>query len=313
MPLTGSDSETAEIMRRKRAAAAARPNDGVESSSFTPFSPASTPLEALNNAQHGYTPDGDLLWSPAAPGQAQEMLTRALGGESGVGVRLQPVIASDVVVPIVIGSFEDAYYELFDARCHPDVTLDFDLRPDGIHPVPKGRFASAIDPFAVTLAMLGCGFIKTSAQITAGQPKPDVGLALPAAKLKLALAKAKSAASVLEPFETDRPQGAEQEAINAAARHVASSVSTLDAATRELDLRISQRQKGGSFTVASDKWGPSDVLNGTTTACSMTLDQVYAAWLEQKSKVAGTPGAGASGGEVGTGGFVGGPSGGLKG
>lgn len=297
MGLTGSDEETAEIMRKKRAAAAARPNDGIESAVFTPFTPATDANQALNNAEHGHTPDGDLLWSPAAPGQANELLARAIKGESGVAVRLRTVRTTDVAIPVVIGSFEDAQAELDDTRCLPYNMLDDDLSPDGKRPLPQGRFAAAKDPFAVTLLMLGCGWVRTQAQIDYGKPVPDVGLALPLAKAKRASEDAAKAAALLAPFvlKPEAPATAIELAVAAAAALISKPM--LAAATLELDARLHDpaRMKGGTFTPKGDVWALDENFDGTRMACSMTLDEAFQLWKDEKKKTAGTPGAGAGG------------------
>ena len=316
MGLTGSDSETAAIMaKRKAAAAAARPNDGIEASSFTPFAPATDIWQALGNAEHGYTPDGDLLWSPAAPGQANELLSRAISGESGVAVRLRNVRTTDVAVPVVIGSFEDAQGELDDARCLPYNMLDDDVSADGLRPLPQGRFRNAKDPYAVVLLMLGCGWVRTAAQISYGKPGVDIGLALPLAKAKRAGEDLVKTRAVLDPYipAPNAPATEEQIAIAAAAASIDKSRALLQAATVDLDARLHDpaRMKGGTFTPKGDVWTLDETKNGTQMACSMTLDEAFRLWLSEKAKTAGTPGAGAGGfSEDST---PGGSGGGLKG
>lgn len=303
---------------RKRATAqatAARPNDGIESSSFVPFAPAQTALEALDNASHGFTPDGDLLWSPAAPGQANELLSRAIAGESGVAVRLRTVRTTDVAVPVVIGSFEDAQGELDDARCLPYNMLDDDLSADGKRPLPVGRFAKAKDPYAVTLLMLGCGWVRTSAQISYGKPTVDLGLDLPLRKAKKAGEDAAKARAILDPFvpKPEAPATSVEIAIMAAATLIGKATATLQAATVDLDARLHDpaRMKGGTFTPKGDVWALDETLNGTQVACSMTLDETFSLWQSEKKKTAGTPGAGAGGfSETSS---PGGAGGGLKG
>jgi len=294
-----TDEEIRAEVKKRRDAVAAKPNDGVESSSFTPFAPASTALEALNNAEHGYTPDGDLLWSPAAPGQANELLSRAIGGESGVAVRLRTVRTTDVAVPVVIGSFEDAQGELDDCRCLPYNMLDDDLSADGLRPLPQGRFRNAKDPYAVTLLMLGCGWVRTAAQISYVKPGVDLGLALPLAKAKRAGEDLARARALLDPFvpKPNEPATDEQIAIGAAAASIDKSRAMLNAATVDFDARLHDpaRMKGGAFTVSADTWGLDATMSGTQVACSMTLDEAFALWQSEKKKTAGTPGAGAGG------------------
>jgi len=312
MPLGSDDESTRAAVAARRAQA--RPNDGIEASSFTPFAPASTALEALNNAEHGFTPDGDLLWSPAAPGQANELLSRAIGGESGVAVRLRTVRTTDVAVPVVIGSFEDAQGELDDCRCLPYNALDDDLTADGLRPLPQGRFRNAKDPYAVTLLMLGCGWVRTAAQISYGKPGVDLGLALPLAKAKRAGEDLSAARALLDPFvpAPNAPATDEQIAIGAAAASIDKSRAMLNAATVDFDARLHDpaRMKGGAFTVSQDTWGLDATMSGTQVACSMTLDEAFALWQSEKKKTAGTPGAGAGGFSETS---LGGSGGGLKG
>jgi len=313
MPL-GSDDESTRAAVAARRAQQARPNDGIESSSFTPFAPASTALEALNNAEHGYTPDGDLLWSPAAPGQANELLSRAISGESGVAVRLRNVRTTDVAVPVVIGSFEDAQGELDDARCLPYNMLDDDLSPDGLRPLPQGRFRNAKDPFAVTLLMLGCGWVRTAAQISYGKPTVDIGLALPLAKAKRALEDAAKSKALLDPFvpKPEAPATAMELAIMGAITLIGKGIATLTGATQELDARLHDpiRMKTGA-SHGADEWGLDTTKNGTAMAMTFTLDEAYQLWLDEKKKTAGTPHAGAGGfSETSS---PGGSGGGLKG
>jgi len=313
MPL-GSDDESTRAAVAARRAQQARPNDGIESSSFTPFAPASTALEALNNAEHGFTPDGDLLWSPAAPGQANELLSRAIGGESGVAVRLRTVRTTDVAIPVIIGSFEDAQGELDDCRCLPYNMLDDDLSADGLRPLPQGRFRGAKDPFAVTLLMLGCGWVRTAAQISYGKPGVDLGLALPLAKAKRAGEDLAKARALLDPFvpAPNAPATDEQIAIGAAAASIDKSRAMLNAATVDFDARLHDpaRMKGGTVTPKGDVWALDETKNGTQVACSMTLDEAFQLWKDEKAKTAGTPGAGAGGFSETS---PGGSGGGLKG
>ena len=299
MPLGSDDQSTRDAVEaRRKANAAARPHDGIESSSFTPFAPARTALEALDNSTHGYTPDGDLLWSPAAPGQANELLSRAIGGESGVAVRLRNVRTTDVAVPVVIGSFEDAQGELDDARCLPYNMLDDDLSADGLRPVPKGRFARAKDPFAVTLLMLGCGWVRTAGQISYGKPSVDLGLALPLAKVKRGIEHVLSAFGTLLPWApTPNEQDDKANAIRETLRTLDQATSYLTAQATEIDARLHDpaRLKGGAFTVSADTWGLDATQSGTAMACSFTLEEAFALWQTEKAKTAGTPLAGAGG------------------
>jgi len=293
MGLTGSDSETAAIMaKRKAAAAAARPNDGVEAATFTPFTPATDAFQALNNAEHGFTPDGDLLWSPAAPGQANELLSRAISGESGVAVRLRNVRTTDVAIPVVIGSFEDAQGELDDCRCLPYNMLDDDLSADGLRPLPQGRFAKAKDPFAVVLLMLGCGWVRTAAEVSYGKPTVDLGLDLPLRKAKKAGEDVAKAKAVLAPFvpKPDAPASAVELAVTAAHALIGNAIATLQGATVDLDARLHDpaRMKAGA-SHGADEWTLDKSKNGTQMACSMTLDEAFQLWLDEKKKTAGTP------------------------
>lgn len=294
------DQEIRDQVAKRRAAqaAAARPNDGIEASSFTPFTPATTALEALNNSEHGYTPDGDLLWSPAAPGQANELLSRAIGGESGVAVRLRTVRTTDVAVPVVVGSFEDAQGELDDCRCLPYNALDDDLSADGLRPLPQGRFRHAKDPYAVTLLMLGCGWVRTAAQIAYGKPTVDIGLDLPLRRAKRAGEDVAKAGAILAPFvpRPEAPAPAMEQAIMAASVLLAKAAGNLTGATLEFDARLHDpaRMKTGA-SHGSDEWGLDVTQSGTALACSMTLDEAFALWQSEKAKTAGTPGAGAGG------------------
>lgn len=296
MGLTGSDTETAAIMAKKKAAATsqARPNDGQEAATFTPFTPATDVWSALNNAEHGFTPDGDLLWSPAAPGQANELLSRAISGEPGVAVRLRNVRTTDVAVPVVIGSFEDAQGELDDSRCLPYNRLDDDLSADGLRPLPKGRFAKAKDPYAVVLLMLGCGWVRTAGQISYGKPGVDIGLALPLAKAKRAGENVRQAMATLDPFlpEKNATMTDVERAVMGAVAWLESADATLSTATVDIDARLHDpaRLKGGAFTVSADTWGLDATLSGTQMACSMTLDEAFALWLDEKKKTAGSHG-----------------------
>ena len=309
-----TDEEIRAQVKKRRDAVAAKPNDGEESSSFVPFKPATTVWEALGNAEHGFTPDGDLLWSPAAPGQANELLGRAISGESGVAVRLRNVRTTDVAVPVVIGSFEDAQGELDDARCLPYNMLDDDLSADGLRPVPKGRFARAKDPFAVTLLMLGCGWVRTAGQISYGKPSVDLGLALPLAKVKRGIEHVLSAFGTLLPWApTPNEQDDKANAIRETLRTLDQATSYLTAQATEIDARLHDpaRLKGGAFTVSADTWGLDATKSGTQMACSMTLEEAFALWQTEKAKTAGTPGAGAGGfSETSS---PGGSGGGLKG
>ncbi len=311
------DQEIRDANRKRaaaQAAAAARPNDGIESSSFTPFRPAQNAMEALNNSENGFTPDGDLLWSPAAPGQANELLSRAISGEAGVAVRLRNVRTTDVAIPVVIGSFEDAQGELDDARCLPYNTLDDDLSADGLRPLPKGRFAKAKDPYAVTLLMLGCGWVRTAAEVSYGKPTVDLGLDLPLRKAKKAGEDAAKAKALLAPFvpKPDAPASAVELAVTAAHALIGNAIATLQAATVDLDARLHDpaRMKAGA-SHGADEWTLDKTKNGTAMACSMTLEEAFQLWKSEKAKTAGTPGAGAGGFSEGSPG--GGSGGGLKG
>ena len=316
MPLTGSDEETSRIMAQKRAAAAAqaRPNDGIESASFTPFAPARTALEALDNAVAGYTPDGDLVCVPAPPGQAQELLARAIKGEPGVGIYLHTVNTTDVAIPVVIGSGENSLFELDASHCLPANRLDYDLTPDGLEPLPIGRFKGAKSGYAVTCFMRW-GWIRTQAQIDYGKPTVDLGLDLPLRKAKRAAEDAAKAKAILAPFvpKPEAPATDMESAIYAASIAIGKTAATLAAATLELDARLHDpaRLKGGTFTPKGDVWTLDETLSGTAMACSMTLEEAFALWQTEKAKTAGTP-KGSAGGFSETS-SPGGSGGGMKG
>lgn len=297
MPLGTDDQSTRDAVEARRKANAARPNDGVESASFTPFRPAVDAFQSLNNAEHGYTPDGDLLWSPEAPGQAKALLARAQDGEPGVGVYLRTVQTTDVAVPVVIGTLDDMRAELDACHCLPENRLDYDLAPGGLFALAVGRFAGAKDSRAVTLLMGGCGYIQTAAQISYGKPTVDLGLALPLAKTQRATDDLRKAEAALAPW-VPVSAGAtdEQLAIKAAHWSLVKAIGNLDNATTEFDFRLHQpaRLKPGA-SHGADTWGPDPSKNGTEMAKTFTLEEAFQLWQSEKAKTAGTPGAGAGG------------------
>lgn len=316
MPLGTDDKSTRDAVEaRRKANAAARPNDGIESSSFMPFRPATDANQALDNAVHGYTPDGDPLILPAPAGQANELLSRAISGEAGVAVRLAPVLTTDVVVPVVIGSLEDATMELDACHCLPANRLDFDLMEGGLKPQPIGRFRNAVDPYAIVFLMQGTGWLRTAAQISYGKPTVDIGLALPLAKAKRAGEDLVKARAILDPHipPPNAPATDEQIAVMAAATLISKAGAMLSTATLEFDVRMHEpaRMKGGTFTPTADTWGLDPTKNGTQVACSMTLEQAFALWQAEKTKTAGTPLAGAGGFSEAS--SPGGAGGGMKG